>query len=232
VVLPQLDEAGERPVIESWHRERGRRERSRAGRRGHPAPLGPVSGYGDGMPDRPISADRDAERRRLAADLVAAAYLRGDFVLSSGRRSDHYFDKYRFETRPDLLRRLGRLLAGLVPPDVDGLAAPELGAVLLGGAVSLELGLPLVIVRREAKGYGTSRVIEGELTPGARLALIEDVVTTGGQAVAAARRLREAGATVARLIAVIDREEGGEARIRAEGLDYQPLFRSRDLPLP
>src|SRR5579875_2642876 len=97
----------------------------------------------------PEGRELEAERRRLAADLVAVAYLRGDFVLSSGRRSDHYFDKYRFETKPDILRRLGRLLAALVPPAVECLAAPELGAVLLGGAVSPELDLPLVIVRRE-----------------------------------------------------------------------------------
>ncbi|HLH71338.1 MAG TPA: orotate phosphoribosyltransferase [Candidatus Dormibacteraeota bacterium] len=180
----------------------------------------------------PEQRDQEIERRRLAADLVAAAYLRGDFVLSSGRRSDHYFDKYRFETQPDILRRLGRWLAMLVPATTDRLAAPELGAVLLGGAVSLELDLPLVIVRRAAKGHGTARLIEGELPAGARVTLIEDVVTTGNQAISAAHRLKEAGATVERLIAVIDREEGGEARIRAEGLDYHPLFRSRDLPLP
>jgi orotate phosphoribosyltransferase len=180
----------------------------------------------------PEGRELEAERRRLAADLVAVAYLRGDFVLSSGRRSDHYFDKYRFETKPDILRRLGRLLATLVPSTTDCLAAPELGAVLLGGVVSLELDLPLVIVRREAKGHGTARAIEGELPPGARVTLIEDVVTTGTQAVAAAHRLREAGATVERLIAVIDRQEGGEEHIRAEGLDYRPLFRRRELPLP
>jgi orotate phosphoribosyltransferase len=172
-----------------------------------------------------------ADLRGLAADLVAVAYLRGDFVLRSGRRSSVYFDKYLFETQPSLLRRLGRELANLVPPAAERLAAPELGAVLLGGAVSLQTGLPLVLVRKEAKGYGTTRGIEGRLVAGDRVCLIEDVLTTGGEALKAAAKLRQAGAEVARLIAVLDREEGAAEAIAGAGLDYRPLFRKSDLPL-
>src|ERR671935_2293976 len=102
----------------------------------------------------------------LARDLVDAAYLKGDFVLRSGKRSNYYFDKYLFETRPAILRRLGRELGRLVPSGADRIAAPELGAVLLGGAVSMELDKPLVIVRKDAKDYGTSKAIEGRLEPG------------------------------------------------------------------
>jgi orotate phosphoribosyltransferase len=171
------------------------------------------------------------ELEALASSLVEAAYLKGDFILRSGRRSDVYFDKYLFETRPAILRALGTELAALVPPGTDRLAAPELGAVLLGGAVMLESDLPLVLVRKEAKEYGTSRGIEGRLEAGERVCLIEDVLTTGGEAIKAAEKLRAAGAQVVKLIAVLDREEGAADAIATAGLDYEPLFRKSDLPL-
>ena len=85
--------------------------------------------------------------RDLGRDLVKASYLKGDFVLRSGRRSNRYFDKFLFETDPVLLKRIGHHLAELVPEDTERLAAPELGAVLLGGAVSMETGLPLLLVQ-------------------------------------------------------------------------------------
>ena len=105
-----------------------------------------------------------AELRELGRDLVKASYLKGDFVLRSGRRSNRYFDKFLFETDPVLLKRLGHHLAELVPEATRRLAAPELGAVLLGGAVSLETGLPLLLVRKEPKGYGTAKQLEGRST--------------------------------------------------------------------
>ena len=80
-------------------------------------------------------------REALARELVKASYLKGDFVLRSGRRSNRYFDKFLFETDPALLKELGRHLAELIPKETQRLAAPELGAVLLGGAVSMETGL-------------------------------------------------------------------------------------------
>ena len=167
----------------------------------------------------------------MARDLVAAAYLKGDFVLRSGKRSNRYFDKFLFETDPALLRRLGQHLATLIPPQTQRLAAPELGAVLLGGAVSMETGLPLVLVRKEPKGYGTSKQIEGHLSRGERVTVIEDVVTTGGDSLRSAQVLRDAGAEVIHLVVVLDREEGGEENIRAAGIPYSPLFRVSDLKL-
>jgi len=171
------------------------------------------------------------ERETLARDLVAASYLKGDFVLRSGKRSNRYFDKFLFETDPALLRRLGEHLARLVPTETQRLAAPELGAVLLGGAVSMETGLPLVLVRKEPKGYGTSKQIEGKLVPGERVTIIEDVVTTGGDSLRSAQLLRDAGLDVIHLIVVLDRGEGGEDNIRNAGVPYSPLFRITDLEL-
>jgi orotate phosphoribosyltransferase len=171
------------------------------------------------------------ERKELGRELVTASYLKGDFVLRSGKRSNRYFDKFLFETDPALLRRLGHHLAQLVPAETQRLAAPELGAVLLGGAVSMETGLPLVLVRKEPKGYGTSKQIEGRFEPGERVTVIEDVVTTGGDSLRSAQVLRDAGVEVIHLVVVLDRGEGGEENIRAAGIPYSPLFRISDLEL-
>ena len=172
-----------------------------------------------------------AELETLGRDLVAASYLKGDFVLRSGKRSNRYFDKFLFETDPELLRRLGKHLTALVPNDTQRLAAPELGAVLLGGAVSMETGLPLVLIRKEPKGYGTSKQIEGRFEPGERVTVIEDVVTTGGDSLRSAQVLRDAGVEVIHLVVVLDRGEGGEESIRTAGIPYSPLFRITDLEL-
>jgi orotate phosphoribosyltransferase len=172
-----------------------------------------------------------AERTALGRDLVAASYLKGDFILRSGKRSNRYFDKFLFETDPALLQRLGRHLAALVPGDTQRLAAPELGAVLLGGAVSMETRLPLVLVRKEPKGYGTSKQIEGRFERDERVTVIEDVVTTGGDSLRSAQVLRDAGLDVIHLVVVLDRGEGGEDNIRNAGIPYSPLFRIADLEL-
>ena len=170
-------------------------------------------------------------REALARDLVRASYLKGEFVLRSGKKSNRYFDKFLFETEPALLKRLGEELATLVPHATQRLAAPELGAVLLGGAVSMETGLPLLLVRKEPKGYGTGKQIEGQFTAGDRITVIEDVVTTGGDSLRSVQVLRDAGLEVIHLVVVLDRGEGGEENIREARIPYSPLFRISDLEL-
>jgi orotate phosphoribosyltransferase len=170
-------------------------------------------------------------REALARELVRASYLKGEFVLRSGKKSNRYFDKFLFETEPALLKRLGEQLAALVPKPTQRLAAPELGAVLLGGAVAMETGLPLLLVRKEPKGYGTAKQIEGRFGAGERVTVIEDVVTTGGDSLRSIQVLRDAGLEVIHLVVVLDRGEGGEENIRDARIPYSPLFRITDLEL-
>jgi len=168
----------------------------------------------------------------LGRDLVAAAVLRGNFLLRSGTQSSYYIDKYLFTTRPDLLRRVADELAARVPAGVQRLAGTVLGAVPLATALSLVTDLPMVIVRADKpKEYGTAKQIEGMLTPGERVLLVEDVVTTAGAAVAAVEALRTAGAVVIGALVVIDREQGGADAFAAAGVPYQALFTRTELGL-
>jgi orotate phosphoribosyltransferase len=172
------------------------------------------------------------ERDELARALRDAAYLEGDFLLRSGRRSSYYRDKYRFGTRPELLGPLGEAIAAAVAehePDAVRLAAPELGAVPLAAAASLESGLPFVIVRKEAKDYGTANQLEGEWEQGETVCLVEDVVTSGGAAAAAILALRGAGLEVRTAICVVDREEGGADGLARLAVRLRPLFRVSEL---
>ena len=171
-------------------------------------------------------------RDELARALREAAYLEGDFVLRSGRRSRYYLDKYRFETRPDLLRPLGEAIAAAVSehePGAARLAGPELGAVALAAAASLAGGLPFLIVRKEAKGYGTSNRLEGVFAAGERVCLVEDVVTSGGAAIEAVEALREAGLEVQNAVCVVDREEGGVDELARHAVRLRPLFTASEL---
>jgi len=169
------------------------------------------------------------DRAELGRALVAAAYLEGDFLLSSGQRSRYYLDKYLFSTEPRLLAAIAEHLAPLVPAGTQRLAGVELGGVPLATALALQCGLPFVIVRKGQKDYGTARKIEGILRAGERVALVEDIWTTARQAIAAAEVLREAGAEVAAVLAVVDREQGGPEAIRQAGFEPRALFTRTDL---
>jgi len=169
----------------------------------------------------------DAE---LAQALKETALLEGDFTLRSGRKSKYYLDKYLFETQPDLLRALARRFARLIDADVDRIAGAELGGIALAAAAALETGKPFVIVRNSKKaGYGTGKLIEGRLNPGERVVLVEDIATSGGQAIEAVKTLRDAGATVTAVIVTIDRQEGGREAIESAGVRCEALFTTAQL---
>jgi orotate phosphoribosyltransferase len=158
--------------------------------------------------------------------------LRGTFVLRSGATSNYYIDKYLFTTQPSLLRRIAHELAPMLPRGVQRVAGPVLGAVPLVTAVALEVQLPMLIVRVDKpKEYGTAKQIEGRLDPGDRVVLVEDVVTTGGAALSAVSSLRDSGADVVGLLAVVDREQGGSQAFETAGVPFQALFTKTELGL-
>jgi len=171
----------------------------------------------------------DSDLRRL---LVERALLEGDFVLRSGKRSSWYLDKYRFETEPEILRALGVRLADAVrefEPDAVRLAGPALGAVALAASASLTSDLPFIIVRGEAKEYGTARRVEGSYEAGELVCLLEDVVTTGGALLEAVSALRDVGLVVRTAVCVVDREEGGSDALARLGVRLRTLFRAQEL---
>jgi orotate phosphoribosyltransferase len=164
-------------------------------------------------------------RPDLSERLVEASEIHGDFVLSSGRRSSVYFDKFRFLADPELLGELAGAVREVLPDEVTHLAAPEGAATLLLAAVALEAGLPMVVVRKEPKPYGTKAQVEGLLEPRAVVALIEDVSTTGQQVERAAKALEAEGAAIAAIILALDR--GGADVLREHGYRVEALVSLR-----
>jgi orotate phosphoribosyltransferase len=170
------------------------------------------------------------ERAELAALLYEVSHLRGRFELRSGRVSDEYFDKYLFESDPRLLRTVCEAMSSTVPAGTQALAGLELGGVPLATVLSQITGLPALFVRKAAKTYGTCRLAEGGDVAGRRIAVVEDVVTSGGQVVASCEQLRELGAEVESVLCVIDREGGGRESLEAIGVKMSSLFTMRELP--
>ena len=166
---------------------------------------------------------------QLAKRITEVALLRGEFTLRSGRKSNYYLDKYRFETQPDVLAELGKMLADRVTADTDRIAGAELGAVPLAAAAGMASGKPFIFVRNQKKEYGTAKMIEGVLNPGETVMIVEDVLTTGGQVLEVVNVLKEAGAKIERIVAVIDRQEGARENIEKAGVVFESLFTSKDL---
>lgn len=168
----------------------------------------------------------------LAADIYQRSHLVGQFRLRSGATSAEYFDKYRFESDPRLLRRIAERLCELLPPGTDALAGLELGGIPIATVMSQLCGLPALFVRKEPKSYGTRRLAEGGDVEGRRLVIVEDVVTSGGQIIDSCHRLRALGASVETAICVIDREAGGQENLSSESVELRAVLSMRDLQPP
>ena len=183
--------------------------------------------------------DRDALFELLKRD----AYRQGEFTLSSGKTSEHYLN-----CKPVTLSGKGLVLIGyslweLVERDSVAVAGLTLGVDPLVSIVAAfstvrdrEFGtdrnLNALIVRKEAKGHGTQAWIEGPLPPeGSKVTVLEDVVTTGGSSIKAVQKLREAGYVVDRVVAIVDRQEGGEDAMMEEGLKLYSLFKLKEFSL-
>ena len=168
-------------------------------------------------------------RQQLAQRIADVSLLRGEFTLRSGRKSNYYLDKYRFETQPDVLTALGKLFAEHVTDKTDRIAGAELGAVPLAAAAGMASGKPIVFIRNQKKDYGTAKQVEGVLNAGETVLIVEDVLTTGGQVLEAARTLQDLGAKIEKIVAVIDRLEGARDNIEKAGFTFESLFTTKDL---
>lgn len=192
----------------------------------------------------PPTDDIDRVRDRLRDLLAERSYQRRRVVLASGRESDFYFDSKQTVLGAEGAHLVGLLFLDAVRrlPEPDGIAAVgglELGSVPIGqsiAVVSHQQGHPLahLILRKAPKGHGTRAAVEGAslVPPGSRVVVVEDVVTTGGSSLDAARRLVEAGYAVDTLIALIDRQEGGREAIEAAGFRLVSLFTRADFEAP
>ena len=170
------------------------------------------------------------EAQKLARSIFKIAHLTGEFKLRSGLKSREYFDKYRFESQPQLLRAIAEAMQPLIPNGTQALAGLEMGGIPVATALSLRTGLPIVFVRKRAKDYGTCRLAEGlESLQGLHVCLIEDVITTGGQVVLSAQDLRSEGAIVEYCLCVISRQQGGEESLLKAGLNLVCLFTQAQL---
>ncbi len=187
------------------------------------------------MPTPKTPADPNPDRNILAQAIADASLLRGSFTLRSGRTSTYYLDKYRFSTKPEILAQLGELFKeqiGQIEQEVGTvhqLAGAELGGIPLVTVAGLSTGLTTIFVRNAKKDYGTAKQVEGIINQGDVVIFIEDVATTGGQALEAIEVLKSLGATVPAMMTVIDREEGARENIEAAGVKFVALFTKGDL---
>ncbi|MBR8829338.1 MAG: orotate phosphoribosyltransferase [Gomphosphaeria aponina SAG 52.96 = DSM 107014] len=174
--------------------------------------------------------------RQLLLDLFARlGYFEGDFVLSSGLPSSYYLNGKLVTLTADGALAVGRLLLNMLPEGTEAVAGLTLGADPIVTAVSVVSAyenqpVSALIVRKEAKGHGTQAYIEGpSLSGGAKVVVLEDVVTTGRSAMLAVERLRAVGYTVEEVIALVDREQGGAEFYQSQGLKFKPLFKITEI---
>jgi orotate phosphoribosyltransferase len=182
-------------------------------------------------------ADTQTLRQVLLDLIVKYAYVEGDFVLSSGAKSSYYINCKQVTLRAEGALALGRLLFQLLPEDTAGVAGLTLGADPMVSAVSLVSAfssnpIPALIIRKQPKGHGTQAYIEGpSLVSGAKVVVLEDVVTTGGSALTAVERLQAAGYQVTQILALVDREQGGKELYQSKGMEFQALFSIKEIQL-
>jgi orotate phosphoribosyltransferase len=165
----------------------------------------------------------------LARDIDACCRLTGEFTLRSGQVASEYFDKYLFETDPDLLARVAAGMVPLLPEGTELLGGLEMGGIPIVTVLSAQSRIPALFVRKQAKTYGTCKLAEGPDVVGRRVTLIEDVITTGGAVRAAALALREAGAIVDTVVCAIDRSPTGESPLADAGVAIVSVLTKADL---
>ncbi len=181
------------------------------------------------------TADLSSVRSALLDLMCEVAYKEGDFTLSSGKKSTYYINGKQVTLHPQGALMVSRLLLDMLPKGTVGVggltlgADPMVSALSIVGAYENKPVTPLII-RKEAKGHGTRAYIEGpELPAGSSVVILEDVVTTGASALKAVERLKDAGYEVNNILALVDRNQGGQELYEREGLNFHPIFTIDDL---
>ena len=171
------------------------------------------------------------EKKELGKNIFDVAHITGEFLLRSGKISNEYFDKYKFEALPELLSPISEHMKSLIPQGTEMLAGLEMGGIPLASTISLNTGLPSLFVRKKAKEYGTRKLAEGLDFREKKICVIEDVVTTGGQIIESVKELRKLGAKIDSVLCVIVREPKAFENLKAAGLNLIPLFTMEELKL-
>lgn len=170
-------------------------------------------------------------KNEVAKKIKDIALKHGDFTLRSGKKSQYYLDKYLFESDPTILNEIVEKLIEILPSldTFEIIAAPELGAVAIASVLSIKIRKPFIIVRKETKDYGTKKGIEGNWNPENRVLLLEDILTSGGAVLEAAKKILEANMKIVEIIGVVDRCEGAGEKIKKEGFKYKTLFTIQEI---
>jgi orotate phosphoribosyltransferase len=163
-------------------------------------------------------------REEVAKKIYGASHITGSFKLRSGTVSNEYFDKYLFESKPELLADIANEMAPLIPAGTQVIAGLEMGGIPVVTALSLKTGMEAAFVRKTAKEYGTCKLAEGAGVDGKKVCVIEDVVTTGGQIIESVKELRQRGALVDTVVCVILRDPRALELLKNHGLELKPAF--------
>ena len=170
------------------------------------------------------------EKKKLIDLLKAEEVIKfGKFTLASGKESDYYVNMKMAITNPEILKQVAKIVSNEIVEDkIDKIAGPALGAVPIATAISLESSIPMLMIRKAKKGYGTAKLIEGELVEGDSVVVVEDVTTTGGSLIKAINAIKDNGGIVKKAIVVVDRDEGAVLNLKKEGIDLEPLISIND----
>lgn len=175
------------------------------------------------------------ERERLLELLRTRALRLGKITLSSGKVSDYYVDARKVVLHPEGAYLTGRLILDMIDPEAAAVAGMTLGADPIVTAVSVVghlegRDLSALIIRKEAKGHGTGKFVEGPALPeGSKVTVVDDVVTTGSSLIKSIERLKNEGYDPIQAIAILDREEGGNERLAGAGYRLESIFTRSDL---
>ncbi len=165
----------------------------------------------------------------IAKKVKELCYLTGTFKLRSGITSHEYFDKYQFESQPEVLHAIATELCKMIPEGTEVLAGLEVGGIPVATVMSQISKIPVSFVRKKAKEYGTAKLAEGVSIKGKKVLVVEDVVTSGGQVILSTKDLRALGAEITHAVCVIDREQGGREKLAAEQIELLSLLKKSDM---